>query len=138
MAVPVAVAAAIDAGMDKDAEAIVELLAGRPQGEVPPFLRAQLSRARALIAGARGETENVARSLLSAEAALRDLGYPYWAALTQLETAEWLASDGDLAEAGRLAGQAAATFQVVGAGTMLDRSRRLFSGAYVPAESVSS
>jgi hypothetical protein len=94
-----------------------------PRGEVPPFLWAQLTRARALVAGARGEDETVEENLVAAEAALRGLGYPYWTARAQLDRAEWLARQGRLDESAKLASEAAATFETVGAAPMLARTR---------------
>ena len=67
------------------------MLAARPRGEVPPFLRAQITRAEALVAGARGDDEAVEENLVAAEATFRELGYPYWTARAQLDRAEWLA-----------------------------------------------
>ena len=83
------------------------LLAARPRGEVPPFLRAQVMRAKALVAGTRGEDEDVEENLVAAEAAFRELGYPYWTARAQLDRAEWLARQGRHDESTRLAGEAA-------------------------------
>ena len=64
-------------------------------------------------------------NLVSAEATFRDLGYPYWTARAQLDRAEWLARQGRLDESARLADEAAATFEAVGAAPMLARARVL-------------
>jgi ATP/maltotriose-dependent transcriptional regulator MalT len=125
VAFPVAVEAAIGVGDLEQAERLAELLATRPRGEVPPFLRAQVTRAKALVAGARGEGEAVEENLVAAEATFRDLGYPYWTARAQLDRAEWLARQGRLDESAGLAGEAAATFDTVGAPPMLSRARAL-------------
>ena len=91
-----------------------------------PFLRAQVTRARALVARAEGEDEAIEDNLVAAETAFRDLGYPYWTARAQLDRAEWLAHTGRPEEAATLATQAAATFETVGATPMLARARALF------------
>jgi len=126
LAFPVAVDAAIDLGDLGAAGEITDMLATRPAGQVPPFLRAQIIRARALTAGARGEHEAVEDSLAAAEAAFRGLGYPYWTARAQLDRAEWLARQGRPDESAKLAAEAAATFNTVGAVPMLARARALF------------
>jgi len=74
---------------------------------------------------AGGEDESVEENLVAAEAAFRDLGYPYWTARAQLDRAEWLAHAGRLEEAAALATQAAATFETVGAAPRLARARAL-------------
>ena len=104
---------------------LAELLATRPRGEVPPFLRAQVTRAKALVAAARGEDEEVETDLATAEATFRDLGYPYWTARAQLDRAEWLVHQDRLDESAGLATEAAAAFEAVGAAPMLARARSL-------------
>ncbi len=130
LAFPVAFEAAIDLEDLREADLLAETLAARPRGEVPPFLRAQLARARGLIAAARGEDDAVEEDLLAAEAALCDLGYPYWLARAQLDRAEWLSHQGRLDESTRLAREASATLDAIGAAPTLVRQRVLIaSGA---------
>ena len=123
LAFPIALEASIDLGDSEEADRLANSLATRPRGEVPPFLRAQLKRARALVARARGEDEAVEDNLVGAEALFRDLGYPYWTARAQLDRADWLASAGRPEEAVTLATQAAATFERVGVYPMLARAK---------------
>ena len=123
LAFPIALEASIDLGDSEEADRLANFLATRPRGEVPPFLRAQLKRARALVARARGEDEAVEDNLVGAEALFRDLGYPYWTARAQLDRADWLASAGRPEEAVTLATQAAATFERVGVYPMLARAK---------------
>jgi hypothetical protein len=92
---------------------------------VPPYLRAQLTRAKALLAAARGEHEAVEENLVAAEDALRELGYPYWTARVQLDRAEWFAGRKRLDESARLASESAATFSALGVASMLERARAL-------------
>jgi len=122
---PIAIEAAIEVGDLEEADRLACLLATRPAGQVPPFLRAQVTRAKALVADARGEDELVEENLVEVEATLRDLGYTYWAARAQLDRAEWLARRQRLDESARLASDAAATFEAVGAAPMLARARTL-------------
>ncbi len=125
LAFPVAVEAAIDLSELEEADQLAELVAVRPPGEVPPYLRAQVTRSKALAAAARGEDELVAEKLASVEAIFRDLGYGYWRARTQLDLAEWFAGRQRLEESATLATEAAATFAAVGAAPMLVRARSL-------------
>jgi class 3 adenylate cyclase/tetratricopeptide (TPR) repeat protein len=125
LAFPIALEAAIDLGDLEEADRLAELLAAHPRGEVPPFLRAQVTRANALVASARGEDEGVEENLVAAEAAFRDLCYPYWVARVQLDRAEWLARGGRLDESAKLAGEAASTFETVAAAPMAARARAL-------------
>ena len=112
---------------------LVELIAARPPGDLPPYLTAQVARYRALIAAANGEGAGVEEGLQRAEATFRELGYPYWVARTQLDRAEWLASGGRLEESAALAGQATACFELLGTVPMLVRARALFERQLSPS-----
>jgi tetratricopeptide (TPR) repeat protein len=125
LAFPTALEAATDVGDLEEADRLVELLAKCPRCAVPPFLQAQVPRAKALVAGARGDDETVEENLVAAETAFRDLGYPYWTALTQLDRAEWLARQGRLDESASFASEAGVTFETVGAKPMAARARAL-------------
>ena len=131
IAFPVALEAATDLDEPEEAKRLAGLLAARPRGEVPPFLRAQLRRAKALVAGARDEDEDVEANLVAAETAFRELGYPYWTARAQLDRAEWLAGQGRHDESAGLAGEAETIFDAVGAAPMLARARGLLETEYV-------
>ena len=117
--------AALAMGDLGEAEQLVELLEGRPPGEIPPFLQSQIRRNRSLLAAARGDDKVVEAGLLAAEKGFRILNYPYWAARTQLDLAEWLAHQGRASEAAACGGEAAATFESLGAQPMLARARTL-------------
>ena len=125
LSLPDAIDAALAIGDLEAADRLLGLCADRPLGEVPPFLRAQVTRAKALVARERGEDDHVAENLLAAEAAFRDLGYPYWTARVQVDRAEWLARRRRLDESAGVASGAAATFEAIGAAPMLARARAL-------------
>jgi hypothetical protein len=76
--------------------------------------------------------------LIAAKTAFRSLGYPIWVARTQLDRADWLARQDRLDESARLAAEAAASFENVGAVPMLARARGLFeaqvSGSFSGSE----
>ena len=135
-AFPIAIEAAVEIGDLEAGELLAESVAIRPPGEVPPFLRAQVTRAKALVAGARGDAADVEKNLVVAEAAFSELGYPYWIALVQLERAEWLAGQGRLGESSGLAGEAAATFERIGAAPMLARARALLAPEIVRSHGI--
>ena len=122
LAFPVALDAAINLGDVEEADRFVEMLAARPRGEVPPFLQAQVTRAKALVAAARDDDETVEENLIAAEAMFRELGYPYWKARAQLDRAEWLLGQARRDESARLATEAAATFDAIGVAPMLARA----------------
>ena len=78
-------------------QAIEELLArieGVPAGSRPPYLDAQARRFRARLDGDAG-------GYLAAAAGFRDLGVPFWLAVTLLEYAELSGDEAALAEAAR-------------------------------------
>jgi hypothetical protein len=57
--------------------------------------------------------------------------YPYWAAMAQLDLAQWLAEQNRNQEAASHAAAAAETFERLGAAPDVERARRLL--AVVPA-----
>jgi tetratricopeptide (TPR) repeat protein len=121
----VALHSAVSCGDLEEADRLAESLTARPQGEVPPFLRAQVVYARALVARARDDEELAQASLVAAEEMFGDLGYPYWIARVQLDQAEWLARNDRLDESDGLARTAAAVFEACGSAPMLERARAL-------------
>ncbi len=125
----VAIEAAVELGELNQVDSLITLLADRPKGEVPPFLRAQVRRARALVAIARHADEEVEEHLSGAEATFTELHYPYFLARTQLDRAEWLAGRGRLDELRELGEQVARTFEEVGAAPMLAWAKRLLEAA---------
>jgi hypothetical protein len=58
------------------ARELLALLAGQPPGHIPPYLRAQLARGRALVAAAAGEHDTVEADLSTAIDGFRSVGYP--------------------------------------------------------------
>ncbi len=60
------------------------------QRHLPPYLRAQLARFRALREALAGRDETVEADLRSAVSVLTALGYPYWVARAQQDLGRWL------------------------------------------------
>ena len=81
--------AALTLARHDDAHRIIDLLADRPPGHVPPYLRAQLARGRALLNAAEGHHDSVETDLRTAIDAFATLRYPYWHAVTQTDLAAW-------------------------------------------------
>jgi tetratricopeptide (TPR) repeat protein len=106
------------------AEELRSVVTDLPPGFVPPYLKAEAARFGARIAAARGDAEGAAAGFAEAEEALDALGYRYWVARCRLDHAEWLVAD-DAVQAMELAGQAAETFDGLGATVWATRARRL-------------
>ena len=70
---------------------------------------------------------NVAAQFLEADARFRELGYPYFLALTQLDHAAWLVAQDRPADAEPLLTPAAATFDRLGARPRLFLAQDLLS-----------
>ncbi|MBA2532211.1 MAG: AAA family ATPase [Nocardioidaceae bacterium] len=123
LAWPIAMDAALAADMFDEAESLLALVGDAPRGHVPPYLRAQLARYRALVAAARGQHEDVEADLRRAIDGFRELGYPYWLARVQADLAQWLSGQGREGEAEPLLTEAMDTFTRLGAQPDLERLR---------------
>ena len=115
------------------ADALVALLADRPRGLVPPLLRAELARARALVAWVRDEPDAVEPGLRSAIDELAALGYPFWLARAQIDLAAWLTERGRSSEAASLVDEAAGALERLGAAPALARAHRVLAPEAEPA-----
>ncbi len=114
-------------GRIEDAKALLTLLDARPPGHVPPYLRAQLVRGRALIAAAEGRDDAVERDLRAAIDTFRELDYRYWKAVAQTDLGDWLASREEPREAAALLADASAALLSLGATPALGRAQELLS-----------
>jgi class 3 adenylate cyclase/tetratricopeptide (TPR) repeat protein len=123
LSLPDAIDAAVALGDLEAADRLLALFADHPLGEIPQFLRAQVTRTKALVARARSEHGVVEEFLVSAETTLRELGYPYWTARVRLDRAEWLLDQARPEEAALLAEQASRTFEALGARPMYERAQ---------------
>jgi class 3 adenylate cyclase/predicted ATPase len=122
---PYAFAIALGAGRIGDARTLLDLIADRPRGLVPPYLRAHLARGRALLAAVEDRHETVEADLMVAIDAFAALAYPYWRAVTQTDLAEWLIEQGRDEEAEPLLAEAIDVFEPLGAAPALERARSL-------------
>ncbi len=125
LAWPAAVDAALALGDLEAAGSLVELLTSRPAGMVAPILRAELERARGLLAAATGEQDAAEERLLSAVEAFEELGYPFWLARANGDLAEWLIAEGRGAEAAVRLRAATDSLGALRAEPELERAREL-------------
>ncbi|HEU4978062.1 MAG TPA: AAA family ATPase, partial [Solirubrobacteraceae bacterium] len=133
---PEAMRCALDVGRLDEAAQLLALVDEMPPGHRPPYIDAQRERMRALLRAARGEDERVEAGLLAAIAALDDLAYPYWRAVTQADLAGWLIGAGRREEAAPLLQQALATLMPLRALPALGRANELL--AAVPGAAVAA
>ena len=98
---------------------------GVPPGTRPPYLDAHARRFRARLADDGAGYE-------AAAGRFRELGIPFWLAVTLLEHGEWLAGQGQASEAEPLLAEASEIFERLAATPWLERARRLASSEAVP------
>jgi class 3 adenylate cyclase/tetratricopeptide (TPR) repeat protein len=96
----------------------------RPGIELP-FLRALADRTRARLAVIEGDEEPSHRNFKAAIGLFREIGIPYWRALSQIEFAEALVAAGRADEVSSLAQEARDTLDRLGASTWLERLDKL-------------
>jgi len=102
-------------------ETLLGFVDGLRPGERSRYLGAQASRFRARLATANGEASAVEPGFEEAEQLFRQVGMVFWLAVTQLEHAEWLRSNGGSPKAASLASEARRVFERLGATVWLDR-----------------
>jgi class 3 adenylate cyclase/tetratricopeptide (TPR) repeat protein len=90
---PCALDAAIGLGRTGEAADLLSLLADRPPGHVPAYLRAHLTRGDGLLAAAAGDFATAEARLRVAIERLDSLGYPYWLAVAKTDLASVLLED---------------------------------------------
>lgn len=106
---------------------------------VTRFTRAHSARFRARLAAARGHEDLVEPEFRSAADMLRELGNPFWLAVTMLEHGEWLVEQARESDAQSLFEEASATFERLRAGPWLERLEQAkgVTGRTLQAESAS-
>jgi tetratricopeptide (TPR) repeat protein len=126
---PPMVDVALALGRLDEARGLIALLADRPPGHIPPYLRAQLARGRGLLAIAQERDDEVQPNLGEAIARLGELSYPYWLAVAQTDLADWMLSADRGDEAASLLDEAQATLESLRAAPALERARSLSGSA---------
>ena len=119
---PIGIDAALATGDFNVAERLIEMLDGLQPGHRPPYLSAELVRARARLAIARGDTDaDVEADLRDAIDRLATLGQPVPEAAARFDLRDWLHANGRDAEAEQVAEPAVGTAQALGAVALLTR-----------------
>ena len=103
------------------AEELLAPLATLPPVERTHSLQAQEARLQACLAAAGGERDGVEPRYKRAAALFRELGTPFWLAVTLLEHGEWLVASGRGDEAAPLLGEAREIFERLRARPWLER-----------------
>jgi class 3 adenylate cyclase/tetratricopeptide (TPR) repeat protein len=100
--------AALAVGDRGKADQLLATIERLPLGIRPPFLDAQAHRFRARIASTPEAADS---GFAAASARFRELGLPFWLAVTLLEHAEWLCEQGRADESGPLLAEAREIFE---------------------------
>ena len=103
---------------------LLAILDGLRPGQLTPLLAAYRARFGARLAAQEGGTD-VGVGFSTAEAIFREIDMPFRLAVTQLEHAEWLAANGEAADAAALQTAARELFDRLGAVPWLERADRL-------------
>jgi tetratricopeptide (TPR) repeat protein len=123
----------IGAGSDVTrAEEFLGAIERRAPGESSPFLRAQGLRFRARLS-AKEDQVKIAEMLTGAAAIFRELGMPFWLAVTLLEHAEWLTGQERAEEATTLLAEAREIFERLEARPFLERIAGLLNRETISA-----
>src|SRR5207247_4496000 len=96
---PEAIEAAFELGDLAKVESLLRMLDDLPLGHRPRYLEAHSMRFKARLDAARAEDEAVEARFKNAAGMFIEMAVPFWAAVAQLEHAEWLAERGRAADA---------------------------------------
>ncbi|MDQ3876021.1 MAG: AAA family ATPase, partial [Actinomycetota bacterium] len=94
VAFPQALEAALALGERERAEDLLRRIETLPPGRLAPSLRAHAARFRARLAAADGDARQAEARFAAAASTFREFGMPFWLAVTLVEQAEWLSSQG--------------------------------------------
>ncbi len=119
-----AVEAALELGEAATADELLRIYEAERPARVPPFLKAHLARFRARLSAGQSHAELAESGFKAAAGLFRELGLPFYLAVTQLEHGEWLMSEGRTDEAELLTQEARSTFELLGARPWLERLAR--------------
>jgi class 3 adenylate cyclase/tetratricopeptide (TPR) repeat protein len=126
-----AVQAALASGDEKRCAELLALIECLPAGRRTPFLTAQATRFRALLALRAGDDAETERLLRRSTELLRALVRPFDLAVVLLEHGEWLTQSDRDDEAAPLVAEALGVFERLEAAPWIARVRRLESGVAV-------
>ncbi len=107
------------------AEDLLSLIERIPRGKLPHFLQAHDMRFRARLAALRGLMDEVESGFKGGAGLFREIGVPFYMAVTELEHAEWLAEQGRVDDAKPLLDEAREIFERLKAAPWLERLRKV-------------
>ena len=113
--------AALELGHLDKADELLTLVERLPPGARPQFLDANVARFRAQLAARKGQAEEAERLFKGAGGLFQEIGSPFYLAVTRLEHAEWLNSQGRTEEAQPLLAEAREIFTRLEARPWLER-----------------
>ena len=116
-----AVEAALALGDPAKVEELLAAVEGLRPVEVPQFVRAHAARFRARLAAEAGTTHEVQAGFKSAAGMFREIGAPFYLAVTLLEHGEWLMEQDRGDEAKSLFSEAGQVFERLKAVPWLER-----------------
>jgi hypothetical protein len=119
---------ALASGNEQAVERLVDQIGTLRPGERPPYLQGHIELIRALLA-ARHDMEAAEGRFKQAAGTFRELGVPFWLAVTLLEHGEWLSARGRDSDAAGLLEEARTIFERLRATPWLDRLDRLLTPA---------
>ncbi len=119
--------AAFDLGDEGEAERLLASVEGLRPGEIPPYIRAHLSRFRARLAILQSRNDEVEPGFKAGAGMFREIAVPFWLAVTLLEHGEWLVGGGRLEESEPLLEESLEIFGRLGARPWLERVERVSS-----------
>lgn len=135
-AVKEAFVVAVEAALALDdvdrAEELLSVVDELPPGHRPRFLQAHSLRFRGRMAARRDDAEQAERNFASAVALFRELGLPFYLAVTLVEQGEWLSTQTRLDEVVVVAGEASEIFERLQAAPWLERVARTLSPSLEP------
>jgi tetratricopeptide (TPR) repeat protein len=117
----VAVEAALALDEVSRAEELLAVVDALPLGISPQFLQAHSARFRARLAARRGDLDEADRLFRRGAGLFRELGFPFYLAVTLLEQGEWLVAQGRRDEAEPLLVEAREIFERLEAKPWLER-----------------
>jgi hypothetical protein len=102
-------------------EQLLKVAAGIPPSGTPPSLPAHAARLGARLALARGESDGPEAGFKAGAGLFREIGVPFWLAVTLLEHGEWLMGQGREEQARPLLAEARQIFDGLAARPWLER-----------------
>src|SRR5205823_9052737 len=121
----IALEAALEVGDIDRAETLIATVEALPPGGYPQMIRAQSARFRAQLAARRDDPAEAERLFKGATGLFRELAVPFYQAVTELESSEWLAAEGRSEEAEPLLAEAREIFERLEAKPWLERLTQL-------------